>query len=370
MKNLFLAKMKKSIQWSGCLLGGIILFCSCEKESVNNLEPVLRNEPAQAELREMVRASFETDVFITEWTVPKDASVILPLDTAFTYNFIVDWGDNSDLQQITNNNYYAASHRYSTSGVYRIRILGTCETFRWQNNDSRKYLTQVIQWGNVHFKSLRYSFSSCTSLAAIPVGIPNVEDYNTAFSGCTSLTSLPAGLFEDCYNARYFTGVFSGCKNLKSLPADLFKGCYNAEIFNSAFSGTGLMFLPSGLFKDCNKANLFSITFFNCYQLIEIPGDLFAGCENATGFYRTFWNCTSLTSIPAELFDHCKKVTQFTGTFQGCSGVKGMTPSTKDNLELWDRAGKQGYPVQVYGNLCFNGCVNLSNYSAIPADWK
>lgn len=315
------------------------------------------------------RGSFEKDAFITEWSVPKDSLIQLPLDTAFVYNFIVDWGDDSDLQQYTNRNLLTACHRYDRSGVYRVRILGTCETWRWiNNNTTKKYLTRVVQWGNVHFKSLGLSFADCVNLSAIPPGIPNVESYGSAFLRCTSLTSLPEGLFANCYMAKNFTSTFAECSNLRVVPPGLFQDCVAAEYFTQTFMSSGLLFLPEGMFKNCRNVISFALTFWKCSGLAELPPDLFQDCEQVITFMRTFSNCSNLKYVPAGLFDKNKRVTSFSNTFAGCSSLSGYTPNT-DGVELWERQ-EPDYTKVGTGAGCFRNCTGLTNYAAIPAEWK
>lgn len=357
---------RKALYGFTCTFSLLVCFCTGCSENIDEALP--DNRLADAE-EILTRGSFETDAFITEWYVPKDSLVRLPLDTAYFYNFIVDWGDDSNLQQFTNQNLLSAKHRYNRTGTYRVRILGTCETWNWiGHNTSQKFLTKVVQWGNVNFKSLDGSFMDCINLISIPAGIPNVENYKATFIRCTGLTSLPDGLFAGCYKAKYFANTFSGCTNLRTIPKKLFADCWAMEDFKGTFSNTGLFVIPEGIFKNCHNVKRFFLTFTNCRQLKEIPEDLFADCENAEMFLSTFSGCTELSSIPRGLFDNCKNARSFGNVFLNCTALTGYTPNT-NGIELWERTSPD-YPESIQGSGCFKGCTNLANYAAIPASWK
>lgn len=214
-------KNNKTGHFSLFLVLMTLLACGCESQET--VEPITE-ENSLEDLR--TKGSFETDAFITEWIVPKDVDITLPLDPSFSYDFVVDWGDNSKLTVVSNQTNFPAKHRYSKAGVYQIRILGICETWRWANeNTSKKYLTKVVQWGNVEFTSLSSSFYECTALNSIAAGIPNVVSYNSTFANCTNLTSLPEGLFANCNYGKDFSGIFchmykftvSSCRSVQRL---------------------------------------------------------------------------------------------------------------------------------------------------------
>lgn len=317
----------------------------------------------------LTRATIETDAFVTEWIVPEDAIINFPLDTTKQYNCIIDWGDNSSLSYIFNKaDYYKSRHIYYTPGVYRIKILGNVPQFTIDNN-CKPWLSKIIQWGNIHLEGLSSTFSNCYNLVSIPAGIPNLPAFSFTFKGCTSLQSLPDGLFENCTQTTIFINTFGGCSSLTTLPANLFEKCVNARNFTSTFMDCGLTYLPGGLFEKCINVTAFSMTFHNCQALLTLPADLFSTNTEVTNFNMTFYNCNKLTSIPFTLFNHCKKVTDFEYCFWGCSSLTGKTPKT-DSCELWERAGRPGFPGTIYGENCFDGCNGLEGYAGgIPKAW-
>lgn len=339
---------------------GIFLIYACQND------PGLTNDDNDQQ-KLLSRANYDSESFITEWTVPKDSLVTFTLDTNRQYNCIIDWGDNSDLTMIFNkSDYNRAQHKYAATATYRIKILGIFPQLNIQEN-SKPYLYQIIQWGNVSFQTLNYAFFKCKNLYSIAAGIPNLENYISTFGSCTGLTTLPDRLFANCIKSKSFLQTFANCTNLKSLPPRLFKDCYNIESFNLTFQNTGLTSIPEGLFENCSNVTNFVYTFGDCKNLTTLPADLFTYSPNVTSFVRVFFQCEQLNSIPASLFDNCKNVTNFSYAFYKCSSLTGTTPIT-GNLKLWDRAGQPGYPPTINGVKCFGGCLNITDN--IPADWR
>lgn len=362
-----------NISYWGILIWGMALMFSCQEKEFNTFTPVGSGTPHTDILDILQRGSFETDAFITEWTVPAATTIVLPLDSAYSYNFIVDWGDDSDLSQVVAFNDPNARHTYINSGIYTVRILGTCEAWRWDRSthpiECRQFLTKIIQWGNVHAKNFEESFAACIALSSIPAGIPNMENFNNTFYGCESLTTLPSGLFSKCVNTTSFSNTFSHCTSLRSLPQDLFNACTAVTEFNGTFYTTGLVYIPEKLFDNCQNITSFQNTFGNCKNITNIPIGLFDKNENVISFLQTFAFCDNLKTIPLRLFDKCKKATDFMLTFYLCFNLTGETPKT-NGIELWERAGLIGYPTTINGLICFYGCTNLTNYNSIPTNWK
>ena len=372
IKRTHLANNSNTSYW-GILILGIALMFSCQEKEFNTFAPTGSGMPNTGILDILQRGSFETDAFITEWTVPAATTIVLPLDSAYSYNFIVDWGDDFDLSQVVAFNDPNARHTYMNSGIYTVRILGTCEAWRWGWSthpiECRQFLTKIIQWGNVHAKNFEESFAACIALSSIPAGIPNMENFNNTFYGCESLTTLPSGLFSKCVNTTSFSNTFSHCTSLRSLPQDLFNACTAVTEFRSTFYAAGLIYIPKGLFDYCPNAVQFVLTFASCKNLTSIPAGLFDKCEYATSFLQTFAFCDNLKAIPLNLFDKCKNAKTFLSTFHNCFSLTGETPKT-NGIELWERAGLIGYPTSIIGVSCFRGCTSLTDYNSIPTNWK
>lgn len=76
-----------------------------------------------------------------------------------------------------------------------------------------------------------------------------------------------------------------------------------------------------------------------------------------------------IVSIPSDMFRNAKNIKKFDSCFANCLNLKGKIPKDEDGGEIWERAGKMGYPTTITGTKCFYGCKGLTNYSAIPNNW-
>ena len=244
----------------------------------------------------------------------------LELNTSGDMDVYVDWGDGSELTHHTGTT--VLLHTYSSVGTHDVRMTGTVPGFRKPDSTFLSSLRKVKSWGRLD--GLTYMVSS--------------------FSGCTGLTEIASdtdGAFEKVTD-------FSSC----------FRSC------------SGLTSIPVGLFDNCLNVTNFSYCFGYCFSLTSIPEGLFDNSMKVTNFSDCFHYCSSLTSIPDSLFANCPNVTNFNFCFSSSSNLSGTTPKDSDGGELWERAGKAGYPSSVYGTDCFNRCTGLSNYAEIPNDWK
>ena len=133
--------------------------------------------------------------FISTWKTDNTSSgsstatqVKLPLIYTGTYNFVVDWGDNTT-STITTYNQAAVTHTYSVAGTYQIKINGVCNGWRFNNNGDRSKILSVQQWGT----SLKFGtteggyFYGCNNL-----NLSSVTD-TPVFTGVLNMSN--------CFNA-------------------------------------------------------------------------------------------------------------------------------------------------------------------------
>jgi hypothetical protein len=263
----------------------------------------------------------------------------------------IDWGDGSEMEIFTNNLIY---HYYDDIGVYDVKIIGTVQRMYTKSTSYEPMpLTRIKSWGKLDgLISMDTAFSNYSLLEEISEDkygcLRNVTDFHYCFSNCSKLTEIPENLFSNSFNVTSFSNCFKDCTSLTSIPENLFANCPNVTNFENCF--------------------------YRCAGLTSIPENLFINCPNVTNFMSCFDSCYNLTSIPEKLFSNCFKIDNLMNCFDSCVNLTGETP--KDTLEdgakieLWERQGREGYPVSVNGNKCFYNCRNLSNYDEIPTIWK
>ncbi len=268
-------------------------------------------------------------------TVSAGQNFTLPISDygALTPNFSVSWGDgNSDT--ITSSTQAQRIHTYASAGTYTISILGFMPVFSVNNNSSiRTLIRSIVSFGNVGLR--RIDFYGCSFITSIPssgTGLSETVIF-TNFMRSTGLTSIPSNFFDASVNATTFTDSFSFLSGLTSIPNGLFNNNVNATIFSSTFNA--------------------------CVNLATVPSTLFDQNVNVINFSSCFRNCRSLTS-PLQ-FTFNTQVTTFANIYNmgtTSNSMAGTAPT------LWLRVPEP------YGFAAFRNCINLTNYAAIPSNWK
>jgi surface protein len=112
--------------------------------------------------------SADPDAFISVWdtTIPGMSGsdeIKLPLLTSGTYNFFVDWGDNTN-DTITSSAQTAVTHTYSVAGIYMVNITGTIVGWRFNNGGDYLKIIEIMQWGSLRVGNAGDYFSGCQNL--------------------------------------------------------------------------------------------------------------------------------------------------------------------------------------------------------------
>ncbi|UII76615.1 BspA family leucine-rich repeat surface protein [Flagellimonas sp. HMM57] len=130
------------------------------------------------------------DTFVTTWKTTEDGeSIEIGLLGNRTYNFTIDWGDNT-VENITENENIA--HSYETAGDHVVVIQGDFPGIRMVGFPSAPKLISLDQWGNSKWESLSYAFASCGNMVYKATDVPDL-----------SLVSSLSGMFQD---AKQFNG--------------------------------------------------------------------------------------------------------------------------------------------------------------------
>ncbi|MCD6596063.1 MAG: BspA family leucine-rich repeat surface protein, partial [Bacteroidales bacterium] len=101
---------------------------------------------------------YAQDAFITKWKIESnDLNLTIPVSTSYSYNYTIDWGDNSTNTSVTSD----ITHTYTQSGTYTIKITGNFPYIYFVN---KTQLIDVVQWGTIKWESMEGSFYSCSNL--------------------------------------------------------------------------------------------------------------------------------------------------------------------------------------------------------------
>ncbi len=141
--------------------------------------------------------------FITSWDTTKtgnvlntdNVSITLPLHSSCTYNFTVDWGDESPIETITDWSHSNKTHTYSTPGIKNVVIQGTlgCLNFDGDGDqivdgDASK-LIDVLQWGSNQWETMEAMFFGANQLSSFSAtdlpDLTQVTNMSRVFKGCS-----------------------------------------------------------------------------------------------------------------------------------------------------------------------------------------
>ncbi|MCD8294359.1 MAG: hypothetical protein LUE27_03800 [Clostridia bacterium] len=199
---------------------------------------------AQVAVTQDGKPAVDPSLMIFLYTMPDGGgNVQLPFSTSATIDCWVDWGDGSDLQNLTS---YNIAHAYSAGGEYTVTVSGTMTALKGSNvSFGKANLTEVVQWGLTGLTNLTDAFINFTALTKVPAdtegSFADVTACNEMFYGCSALTDVDADLFAYMGDVVNFTSVFRDCTSLESVPASLFDNCKLITTIQYAFMGCTAM---------------------------------------------------------------------------------------------------------------------------------
>ena len=299
-------------------------------------------------------ASVNNDL-VMEWTLPAAATIKIRGYNGQTYNYDVDWGDSTTESGVTT---YSKDHAYAAAGTYQVKISGDFAGFRMDNISGswKSYLTRIIQWGNIEFKTFYGAFGGCDGLLSIPTDSPDISNLNITgtnkmFFGCSSLTSLDLSNWTNTSNfsgsghsmlyglqkctsinlTGFDTSNLTNCQdfmahcgrtaggctvvapNLDWQATDtlyrmFYRACPTSRAagvnFNRFLYELGVFSAPSGFTTSLdmstwnNTSGINSMQYF-AYNSPGITSINITGWDtsNVTNMYRVFYGCTSLGEI-------------------------------------------------------------------------
>ena len=90
-----------------------------------------------------------------------------------TYNYEVDWGDGT-VETVTT--YNGGAHAYASTGTYEVKISVDFPGFEYGTISGgwKDYLTKIVQWGNIEWKSFYRAFTDFPYLTSLPADYPDI----------------------------------------------------------------------------------------------------------------------------------------------------------------------------------------------------
>ena len=287
--------------------------------------------------------------FITTWqTTTANESITIPTFIGETYNYHVNWGDNSSSTNQTG----AASHIYTTAGTYTVTITGTFPRIYFDFLGDRTKIQTIEQWGDIAWSSMGSAFAGCTNLTYNATDTPNlgaVTDMSRTFYACSKFNGTIGN-----WNVGNITNM-----------AELFRDAtdFNQDIRNWNVSKVTNMV---DMFNGASSFNQ-RLSTWDVSQVTNMGG-MFAG---ATSFNQDIgrWDVGKVTDMidmfsGASSFNqdisgwNVSEVTRMAGMFVNAS-------SFNQNLGNWN-IGK----VSNMSLMLFNTGLSIANYDKTLIGWS
>lgn len=306
-----------------------------------------------------------------------------------------DFIENVDTTWNNSNNHYAVSIQIGENNTTSVENRRTDIKFTVTVSEDGKnvyyykyiYITQKSAYRRMRIQG-SYDHSKRYWLARIPFYCDNSSDilntfddiryYNNKQEKYMSLNDQTDFIPTDSYTNGNLYGLYinEGDSNDDDTNYQLdvyFKIKRNImEECNSHEGGIDFSYY-------CSFFNFGAEGYVDYASIIEIDEDFFDWCKSEQGIWRLFFMKDSygLNWHGYSCFEYMENVSNFipkyesnfTGMFYDCSKLQN-TPVTEEGYELWERAGKEGYPATIEGDSCFYNCLRLPNYNEIPSNWK
>lgn len=255
------------------------------------------------------------------------STMTLPLRSGFDYNMLVDYGDGN-IKKVESYNDSNVTHNYTISGVYQIKILGTCQAWYFNNSGDKDKITSVDRWGRTGFINMESAFYGCSNLTTMddPDGewCSNVTVFGVFARSCSSLTTLDVSNWNTS-NVASFANFVQGCSLLTTLDVSNWNTS-NATRFDSFVQG-------------CSLLTTLDVSNWNT--------------SNVTNFVNFIRNCQSLTVLNVLNWDTSNVVNFF-----------GFIINTGNEVDLdvsnWIVTG-----VTNFSFFATNGSLSVTNYDIL-----
>ncbi len=226
-----------------------------------------------------------------------DDQITLPLSAAGTYNFRVDWGDDT-YDTITAYDQAEVTHTYAAgAGTYDINITGTCSGWRFNDGGDKLKFLDVMRWGNLLIGSENGQFYGCANLTG------SYED-NLDTSSVTSMYAM----FYSCSAFNQSVANFD-----TSSVTTMNYMFYSCTAFNQSVSNfdTSSVTTMSYMFRGCSVFNQ-TVANFDTSSVMTM-NSMFSGCSAFNQSVSNF-DTSSVTDM-AYMFYSCSAFNQSVANF-------------------------------------------------------
>ena len=213
--------------------------------------------------------------------------VVLPLNSAGSYDFRIDWGDGkSNRDTITAYNQAEVTHTYDNTGIYEIRIIGGITGWEFNNGGDKLKISSISKWGPFTVRNdADGNFYGCSNL------VVSTDDELYINNGTNSASSF----FLSCINLGGPTNVRIG-STATNLYA-VFNNCQNWDEDLSDWDMSNVIYL-NDIFANARSFNNGGSTGINNWDVSSVTNSsqIF---YVATGFNQPIgnWDTSNFTTL-------------------------------------------------------------------------
>lgn len=297
--------------------------------------------------------------FITVWQTP---NTVIRIDAIgeFTYT----WKDinnalhtGSGAGGTTSAGVSSTNISFGTAGRYQLEITPAAGGRPFSHLEMNygypdaNYLREVIQWGDVAWSSMAFTFMGAQNLSAVPSDVPDlseVTDMSNMFLDCFVLTTIPHIDQWDVSHVTDMNRLFGFCMVLTNIPGisewdvskvkDMSGMFAAAHLFNENISGwnVGQVENMENMFADAPKFN------------IDISG---WDVSNVTDMNNMFYVATAFNQPIGQWKEK-------TGKVQNTMAMFASATAFNQDLNEWDMSQVTDMQQMFLGATAFNGDIS------------
>jgi surface protein len=297
--------------------------------------------------------------FISTWKTDNSGTsnndqITLPLFNGGDYNFTVQWGDG-EVDTITAFNDPDATHTYSSSGVYEVKISGTIEGWSFDNSGDEDKILQIKQWGPLKLGESEGYFYGADSLRVTASDVLNT-------TGMTNFEEM----FRDAGNISTLQGINQWDTSSVTTMANAFRNSdFQGDLSSwdtSSVISMGSMFLNASNFNsDLSSWEVGNVTNMgNMFFIAETFNSDISSWDvsNVTNMANMFLNATSFSSDLSSW--NVSSVTNMNSMFQDAG-------SFSSDLSTWDVSNVRDMDDLFRSASSFNSNLNSWDVSNITS---